>query len=298
MSKIIHSAVQYNRPQAATESSPVIDLEGCSNYAVQCVYAASPAAKTFDSKAKALLVINDLTFTAVAFGVAGNSITVEYVAGGTAGDESVTVTGNAIVVEIDDTAVTGSTSDQVKAAVNADAAAALLVLVSGSGSTVQAVEAEAPLAGGRESELDLTLDTMSIPTHGFTTGLRVQASTTGTLPTGITTSTDYWVIRNGADSIKLASSLANADAGTQINLTAEGSGVHTLTATAGSLAHSLQLQKSCDGTNWQSEGSATAISAAGNTMYEGASKGYRFLRVTNTVTTGQAVYSTVFNAKG
>jgi hypothetical protein len=58
-----------------------------------------------------------------------------------------------------------------------------------------------------------------------------QATTTGTRPTGLATSTDYYIIKVDAFRVKLATSLENANAGTVINLTALGSGVHTLTWT-------------------------------------------------------------------
>lgn len=61
------------------------------------------------------------------------------------------------------------------------------------------------------------------------TGMKVRATTTGTLPTGIALATDYYVIRVSATTIKLATSLANAIAGTAIDITAAGSGTHTLT---------------------------------------------------------------------
>lgn len=63
------------------------------------------------------------------------------------------------------------------------------------------------------------------------TGMIVQASTTGTLPTGLAAATNYYVIRISATTIKLASSLVNALAGTAIDITAAGSGTHTLTHT-------------------------------------------------------------------
>lgn len=63
------------------------------------------------------------------------------------------------------------------------------------------------------------------------TGMKVRATTTGALPTGLALATDYFVIRVDATTIKLASSLANAIAGTAIDITAIGSGTHTLTHT-------------------------------------------------------------------
>lgn len=141
-------------------------------------------------------------------------------------------------------------------------------------------------------------DVLTAAAHGFYTGLKVQLTTTGTLPAGLALTTDYWVIRVTADTFKLADSLAHADAGTAVDVTDVGTGTHTATATAGTLAHSMQLEKSMDGVKWYSEGSATAVSAAGSTLLEGNLKGYRLLRLTNAVTTGQAQYSWTFSANG
>lgn len=65
----------------------------------------------------------------------------------------------------------------------------------------------------------------------WVTGMKVRATTTGVLPTGLAALTDYFVIRVSATTIKLAATLANAVAGTAIDLTAQGSGTHTLTHT-------------------------------------------------------------------
>jgi len=94
------------------------------------------------------LEIQDLTYTAVSnLGAGGNSITIAYVAGGTADEEEVTVVGNAISVAIDDGV---STATQVKAAIDASAAALALVsvAVTGTGGDAQDAAAAAPLAGG------------------------------------------------------------------------------------------------------------------------------------------------------
>lgn len=78
---------------------------------------------------------------------------------------------------------------------------------------------------------DVTVGTDSIAEtgHGLLTGHKVQLSTTGTLPTGLATSTDYYIIRVDADNIKFASSVANAVAGTPVTITAaSGGGTHTV----------------------------------------------------------------------
>lgn len=63
------------------------------------------------------------------------------------------------------------------------------------------------------------------------TGKAVVLTTSGAAPAGLTASTTYYVIVIDSTHIKLASSLANAVAGTAIDITSQGSGTHTLTFT-------------------------------------------------------------------
>lgn len=62
--------------------------------------------------------------------------------------------------------------------------------------------------------------------HGFKTGLKVAASTDDTLPTGLS-ATNYYIIYLTDDTFAIASSLANALAGTKVEFTDAGTGNHT-----------------------------------------------------------------------
>lgn len=64
--------------------------------------------------------------------------------------------------------------------------------------------------------------------HGMKTGDAVYFTTTGALPTGVSANTQYFAIVMDANSFRLATSFANALAGTAINTTGSQSGVHTL----------------------------------------------------------------------
>ncbi|SIC58356.1 tail fiber protein [Mycobacteroides abscessus] len=64
--------------------------------------------------------------------------------------------------------------------------------------------------------------------HGLSTGDSVYLTTTGALPTGLVINTLYYVIRVDANTFRLASSRANAIAGTAINTTGSQSGTHTV----------------------------------------------------------------------
>lgn len=90
------------------------------------------------------------------------------------------------------------------------------------------------------STVTITIATPGVVTwngHGFFTGQKLQLTTTGALPTGLTASTTYYVIQDTANSFKLATSLVNAAAGTAIATSGSQSGTHT--AEAGSIPVNL-----------------------------------------------------------
>lgn len=68
--------------------------------------------------------------------------------------------------------------------------------------------------------------TANIPSN-LLTGTRMRLTTTTTLPAGLALATDYYYIRVSDTTGKLATSYANAIAGTQINITDAGTGTHT-----------------------------------------------------------------------
>ena len=78
-------------------------------------------------------------------------------------------------------------------------------------------------------------ETIALPGHGFQTADAVlyTKTTDSTAVGGLTTGTTYYVIRVDTNSIKLATSASNANAGTAINLSAVGTGTaDTLQLTA------------------------------------------------------------------
>lgn len=91
---------------------------------------------------KASRAVQEITYEAVKAGTLGNSISIEYTDTETAGAESVTVTGNSIVVGIEDGV---STATQVKAAIDASAEATALVTATITGTAGNAQETQAAL---------------------------------------------------------------------------------------------------------------------------------------------------------
>lgn len=78
-----------------------------------------------------------------------------------------------------------------------------------------------------------TTDLLTQTAHGYHTGLVLQVSNSGgALPTGLSASTNYYVIRNDADTYYLATSLVNVNARSHIDITNAGSGTQTATPTA------------------------------------------------------------------
>lgn len=70
--------------------------------------------------------------------------------------------------------------------------------------------------------------TANVPSN-ILVGTRVRLTTTTTLPGGLATATDYYVIKVSDSTFKLATSYANAIAGTAINITDAGTGTQTIT---------------------------------------------------------------------
>jgi hypothetical protein len=70
--------------------------------------------------------------------------------------------------------------------------------------------------------------------HGFVTGQPVVFTTTGALPTGITAGTTYYVvsIAGSTNTYSVATTVANAIAGTRVTTSGSQSGTHTCTTTA------------------------------------------------------------------
>lgn len=77
--------------------------------------------------------------------------------------------------------------------------------------------------------------------HGLNSGDRIQLTTTGALPTGLSVNTTYWVTVTGANTFNLSTSLANAQAGTLITTTGSQSGTHTAVNASITLSANLAI---------------------------------------------------------
>lgn len=288
-----NSFTETNTSVITTDYSDTIDLERAEALSIHAVLDVNtPSAVACASGVYANLTVADLKWTAVAIGTGGNSISITITSGATHGAEVITVVGNAITIQIEDGV---STATEVKTAYDLSAAAVALATVSitGTPSNAQAAATIASLASGSATDINLTTNVFTKVAHGFVTGLKVQVTTSTTLPTGISGSTDYFIVKVDADTFKLSDTLAHALAGTNIiDVTAYGAGNQTFTPVA-IAGGSIELQKSNDGTNFVIEGSATNVTADANVFLEKDRPTFKFARVKLTLTAGSisAVYN-------
>lgn len=86
---------------------------------------------------------------------------------------------------------------------------------------------------------------------------RVQLTTSGTLPAGLATATDYYVIKVTDTTCKFATSYANAVAGTAIDITDAGTGTHNITTLLPRYTSGAGVQAFMWNTNATALGAAT-----------------------------------------
>lgn len=139
-------------------------------------------------------------------------------------------------------------------------------------------------AAGTFAASSLASNTVTITAHGWKTGIVGQLTTAGVLPTGLSASTNYYIIVVSANAVKFASTYANAIAGTAITLSG-GSGNSTFTPTTLAGA-TVQAQWSNDQAVWIGIGSALSISAAINFGITVDRPPYPYLRLIYSVTAG------------
>jgi len=104
----------------------------------------------------------------------------------------------------------------------------------GTGSIVEASISNSPatsvISFDGDNDVDDAGDTITYVAHGFVTGDLVTYTDGGnTSITGLTDGSQYYIIKNTNDVVKLATSAANASGGTAINITGTSGAGHKLT---------------------------------------------------------------------
>jgi hypothetical protein len=150
---------------------------------------------------------------------------------------------------------------------------------------------------GVNNEFSIIDNTITVADHGYATGLKAALTTSAAdLPAGLS-ATNYWIIKVDANTFKLASSAANALAGTAVNFTDSGAGTHTLTPAA-ITGGSYKLQASFDDVTYVDLGVTANITATADFFHEKVDPMFNFVRVVFAITTGQFSYSVNTLVKG
>lgn len=137
-----------------------------------------------------------------------------------------------------------------------------------------------------DTAITTTGDYINISAHGYKMGLLGTLTTTSALPTGLANNVNYYIIVNDAGSIKLATSRANAAAGTAIALAKDGAGTHSFkpTALAGLDVH---WQGSIDGSTYVNLAGSTLAAASTGDLQNFSTLSYPYVRCESTLTAGQ-----------
>lgn len=141
-------------------------------------------------------------------------------------------------------------------------------------------------AAGSDAGVDLTNDTFTVDSNNtkWITGMPVVFTLSSGTITGLTSGNTYYIIRDSTTTVKLASSLANAQNGTEVNMTAKSSPVWTLTHTytaralgeaVGEEAHAMSVTELLAHTHAMSavQNIAGAVVAAGSDKGTSANTG-------------------------
>jgi hypothetical protein len=147
-----------------------------------------------------------------------------------------------------------------------------------------------------DTDVDIVNDKILVTNHGLSTGTKGRFTTTGTLPSGLSLATDYWIIYFNVNNFKVANSYANAIAGIPVDLNSIGSGTHTFTASALN-GGTLKGQASNDGISFVDLPSLYArVDGSGTAIFNVVEPAYRHLRIIYTPSSGVINLVSVLNA--
>ena len=143
----------------------------------------------------------------------------------------------------------------------------------------------------------VSLSVITISTHGYKFGLKVRFSTTGVLPSGISSGVDYYLTDLTSNTLLVSTSYANALAGSYVTLADGGSGTHTINVQTATPAV-ISFEGSIDGIVWpEIKNSRKEISSTAE-MIEHEAAFYHKLRVKLNVASGQHTVNVKVLIKG
>ena len=90
------------------------------------------------------------------------------------------------------------------------------------------LEVSSPGTFASTSDVDIVNDLVKVSNHGLKTGNPIHVTTSSALPTGLSADTAYYAVVTSSNNFGFATSVANALAGTKVDLTAVGTGTQTV----------------------------------------------------------------------
>lgn len=150
-----------------------------------------------------------------------------------------------------------------------------------------------------DTDVVVLANTVTIAAHGYNTGLKVVTTTSGAAPGGLAADT-YYIVKIDANTIKFATSAANAFAGTVVDITTAGGVGDTQTITPAALGTcAIDLYASNDGTNFVTLSVGTGnFTATTVKLLPILDKFYKYLQLVITVPAGALkVTATLFGKK-
>ena len=304
--------------------SKVIELETQAGFSVQADYVnVAPAAKTFVS---GVIEVDTITLPAFAgftdrdYVVAYDTDGVSYAVYGDKTGTSIAPTGAAYLaatykvkanISADTTATqvcdrfrtAFNTLTGLTAAVTTSGTTTLIMTQVSKGAVTNPVPKNlddsgagaitvAETTAGVTTKIALATNYITITAHPYVTGTKAALTTDTTLPTGLS-ATNYWISVIDANTIGLSTSLALATAGTLVDITADGVGTHTLTATTAA-GNVFKMLKSNDAVTYTdiSSMTVTADTATLSTWFEVAAPTYKYIKLLYTPAACQATLTT------
>jgi len=145
-------------------------------------------------------------------GNSGTSATIDWANGS---KQKITFTGNCVLTFADISPSSAVAHTQLRVLQDSTGSRTLSEIITEQDATIATTDVDTT-----DDEITTTLD--------LPTGSRITFATTDTIPGGLTAGTVYWAINVDSTTIQVASSFANAQAGTQIDITSQGAGTHTV----------------------------------------------------------------------
>lgn len=142
----------------------------------------------------------------------------------------------------------------------------------------------------------VSLNAFTISLHGYKTGLKVRFTTTGSLPSGLSLATDYYLIAVSINTIMVAASQVEAGNGEYISISG-GSGTHTIQVQPFQPVF-IKLEASIDGDLWVNIPDATYEIKNDAQMIEHEAAFYHYVRVITDLSSGQYDFNSKIMVKG